>query len=120
MPDATIERKTLRIPCVLEVPGTVPLYGQTRDLSTREASLQSPALAVPDRRKPRTGDTGVLTLAPRGRESARDMLKIPCRVAHVMGNMVSVQLNSVGLNSKQQERLAALLRAESPGDSRSR
>lgn len=111
MTDSATERKEIRIACVLEVPGAAPLYGQTRELSEREASVQSPSLAVPGIRKPRTGDTGILTLAAPGQQSPREALKIPCRVAHVIGNVVGLQLHSVGLNSRQKDSLAALLKS---------
>lgn len=103
------ERRQICIPCTLEVPGAIPLYGQTRELSEREATLQSPNLAVPNARKPRTGDAGVLTLATRGTMSQREALKIPCRVSHVIGNLVGLQLNLVVLTTRQKESFAALL-----------
>lgn len=112
MNEPLAERLSIRIPCALEVPGAIPLYGQTRELSEREASFQSPNLAVPSIRKPRTGDSGILTLSARGRMSQREVLKIPCRVAHVIGNVVSVQLNVVVLTSRQKECFAALLRKD--------
>ncbi len=109
MSETNAERRSIHIPCALEVPGAVPLYGQTRELSEREASLQSPNLAVPTIRKPKTGDAGVLTLSVRGQLSQRDPLKIPCRVAHVIGTIVGVQLNVAGLTARQRESFATLL-----------
>ncbi len=109
MNDPNAERRPIRIPCKLEIPGAITLYGQTRELSEREASLQSPNLAVPGLRKPRTGDAGVLTLSGRGPMSQREALKIPCRVAHVIGNLVGVQLNLALLTPRQKEGFAALL-----------
>lgn len=109
MTDANTDRKQISVPCVLEVAGAIPLYGQTRELSEREALLQSPNLAAPGSRKPKTGDAGVLTLASRSQLSQREVLKIPCRVAHVIGNVVGLQLNLVGLSSRQKESFAALL-----------
>jgi hypothetical protein len=112
MSETHAERRPLQIPCTLEVPGAIPLYGQTRELSDREASLQSANLAVPNIRKPKTGDAGVLTLSARGHLAQREPLKIPCRVAHVIGTIVGVQLNLVGLNSRQRATFAALLGSE--------
>lgn len=111
MTDTAADRKEIRIACMLEVPGAVPLYGQTRELSEREASVQSPSLAAPGTRKPRTGEAGVLTLVFPGQPSQREALKIPCRVAHVIGNVVGLQLNAAALNSRQKDSFAALLSA---------
>lgn len=109
MSETSAERRPIHIPCTLEVPGAIPLYGQTREISEREASLLSPNLAVPAIRKPKTGDAGVLTLSARAHLSQREPLKIPCRVAHVIGNIVGVQLNVLGLTARQRESFAALL-----------
>jgi hypothetical protein len=104
-----VELRPIRLPCSLEVAGANQLYGETRALSEREASIHSPHLAVPGPRKPKTGDAGTLTLGATGRLSQREVLKIPCRVTHVIGTIVGLQLNVVGLNGRQKDYLAALL-----------
>lgn len=109
MSEAHNELRPIRLPCLLEVAGAIPLYGETRALSDREASVHSPHLAVPGPRKPKTGDAGVLTLGATGRLAQREVLKIPCRITHIMGTITGLQLNLVGLNARQKDYFAVLL-----------
>jgi len=109
MPHRILTRKELRIPCVFEVPGAIPLNGHTRDLSGQSASIQSSQLAIAGTRKPRLGDTGVLTLAFRALGAPRETLKIPCRVAHLSGIVLGLQLNVSLLTQPQKDAFIRLL-----------
>jgi hypothetical protein len=109
MPHRVLNRREVRVACIFEVPGAIPLNGQTRDLSGDAATIQSAQMQIAGMRKPRLGDTGVLTLAFRSPGASREQLKIPCRVAHVSGIIVGLQLNVMILTPPQKESYVRLL-----------
>jgi hypothetical protein len=103
MAQARAARREIRLSCSLEVPGSTAVAGYTRDLSQQDVSLQSAALATPGPRRPKPGDTGVLTLQIHGPGLPRTTLKIPCRVGFINGNIVSIQINTAGLGTQQKD-----------------
>jgi PilZ domain len=104
-----IQRKEIRLPCALEIAGLTPLHGQTRDISGEGVALRIPHLSVPGLRHPKLGDTGMLTLSTPPRSMARHSLKIPCRVAHITGNVVGLQINAAALPAHQRETFSSIL-----------
>lgn len=106
----TFTRKEIRLPCAIEVAGASPLQGQTRDISPDGVSGHFPGMMVPGRRLPKLGDTGVLTLSAPPGAMSRQALKIPCRVAHVTGNVIGLQINTQLLTLPQRETFAAIMR----------
>lgn len=102
-------RKEICIPCLFEVPGLTPLSGQTRDLSSQVASIQSLQLSITSLRRPKLGDTGVLTLSFRVQGAPRETLKLQARVAHMSGVMLGLQLNTSLLTEPQKEAFVRLL-----------
>ncbi|QXP87739.1 hypothetical protein [Methylococcus capsulatus] len=103
MPQPHAGRRTLRLACRVEFAGCPAISGNTRDLSPVDISLQSAALLTPGPRRPRPGDRGVLTLTIRGPGLPNALLKIPCRVAFVNGNILNLQITTAGLDTRQQE-----------------
>jgi hypothetical protein len=109
MPHRLLTTKEIRVPCVFEAPGAIPLNGNTRDLSGQRATIQSAQLAIAATRKPRLGDTGVLTLAFRAPGAPRETLKIQARVAHLSGIFLGLQLNLNLLTEPQKEAFLRLM-----------
>ncbi|MEW6039533.1 MAG: hypothetical protein AB1648_15015 [Pseudomonadota bacterium] len=103
MAQAHAARRELRLACRLELHGSSVITGNTRDLSPQDVSFQSAALLTPGPRRPKPGDRGVLTLIIRGPGLPNALLKIPCRVAFINGNILNVQISTAGLDSRQQE-----------------
>ena len=96
-------RRQIRLACRVELHGSSVITGNTRDLSPQDASLQSAALLTAGPRRPKQGDRGVLTLTIRGPGLPNALLRIPCRVAFINGNILNVQINTSGLDTRQQE-----------------
>lgn len=96
-------RRELRLACRVEFSGSSAISGTTRDLSPVDVSLQSTALLTPAPHRPKPGDRGVLTLTVRGPGLTNALLKIPCRVAFINGNILNVQIMTAGLDTHQQE-----------------
>ncbi|QJD30457.1 hypothetical protein [Methylococcus geothermalis] len=103
MAQAHAARRELRLACRLELPGSSTITGNTRDLSPQDVSLQSAALLTPGPRRPKPGDRGILTLIIRGPGLPNALLKIPCRVTFINGNMLHLQITTAGLDTRQQE-----------------
>lgn len=103
MAQAHAARRQIRLACRLEISGSSTLSGNTRDLSPQEVSLQSASLLTPGPRHPKPGDRGMLTLVIRGPGLPNALLKIPCRIGYINGNIVSAQINTAGLDTRQQD-----------------
>lgn len=95
-------RRTLRLACRVEFAGSSTISGNTRVLSPVAVSLQSAALLTPGPRRPKPGDRGMLTLIIRGPGLPNALLKIPCRVAFLNGNILDLQIMTAGLDARQQ------------------
>jgi hypothetical protein len=104
--------KKIDLPCLVEVAGCGVLAGHTHEMTADDVSMQCPSLAFPGARKPKTGSTGVLTLAFHLAGGLRETLKIPCRIAYVTANILGVQINTQMLNSHQRECFAELLKSK--------
>jgi hypothetical protein len=103
-------RKNVHLSCTLEFYSGVSGYGHTYNLSFDGALVRCDGIAIPGRPSPKLGDPAIFGFSFRN-GSRVETLKVACRLAHMDGNCLGLQLFTAGMIKGHQALLLQLLDA---------
>lgn len=104
--------KAIHLPCLLEV-GHAFYRGNTCELSEHVATVQIPALIFPGMKKPRHGESAMLSFdLHESRELRRETLKIPCKVSYIATIIVGLIVDRLFMSEEQHKTYEAVLELE--------
>jgi len=106
-------RKRVKLSCSLQIGAGVPVRGFTHDLSQEGAMVEFQHLpSMQQNRKPKTGDSGSLTLQYH-KQSTPESMKVGCRIMHTQANRIGLLLFYSKMSDLDKQNLDVILKTES-------
>lgn len=104
-------RKHMHLACALQFYVGIVKYGYTRNLSMDGALIECAGVMAPGGAAPKIGDLAVFSFTLRNGNRI-DTLQVPCRIAHITGSALGLELFSSGLTGVQKTMFMQVLEAD--------